>query len=115
MPETFRVVGVSTYQGQTKVRFANDLAARFKILNKGGHTDIELIELDEPMSKADAVQYIKSTALYQDRRFAEAIDLANEKYNGDLRVRLGSNQPRAISMEDLKARAKNARHAEAHN
>ncbi len=40
----FAVAGISTQNGKTKVRFAND-AARVKILIKNGHTDIELIDL----------------------------------------------------------------------
>ena len=39
----FKVVGVSTLNGVTKVRFANDFVSRVKILNKQGHTDIDLI------------------------------------------------------------------------
>lgn len=49
--KTFTVAGVSTHKGQTKVRFANDLVSRIKILTKNEHTDIELIELDSPMTK----------------------------------------------------------------
>ena len=50
----FKVVGVSTLDGETKVRFAND-TMRVKVLDKNGHTDIMLIELDEAMTKLDAV------------------------------------------------------------
>ena len=54
----FTVIGVSTLNGDTKVRFAND-AMRVKILAKNGHTDIQLIELPEAMTKVDAVKAIK--------------------------------------------------------
>ena len=40
----FAVAGVSTLGGKTKIRFAND-AMRVKILQKQGHTDIDLIDL----------------------------------------------------------------------
>ena len=58
---TFKVAGVSTQNGVTKVRFANDLASRVKLLAKGGHSPLELIELPKAMSKADACQYLLDT------------------------------------------------------
>jgi hypothetical protein len=41
----FKVTGISTLNGVTKVRFANDMVSRVKILNKDGHKDINLVEL----------------------------------------------------------------------
>ena len=43
--KTYTVAGTSVSNGKTKVRFAQDYVSRFKILNKNGHTDIELVEL----------------------------------------------------------------------
>ena len=40
--KTYTVAGTSVSNGKTKVRFAQDYVSRFKILNKNGHTDIEL-------------------------------------------------------------------------
>jgi hypothetical protein len=54
----FTVAGTATHNGVTKVRFANDLVARIKILNKAGATDINLVELPTPMSKLEALQYL---------------------------------------------------------
>jgi len=48
----FTVAGVSTQHGITKVRFANDIVSRTKILAKGGHSPLELIELPKAMTKA---------------------------------------------------------------
>ena len=56
----FTVAGCSTKKGVTKLRFANDLVARTKILDKDGHTDINLFELPCPMSKAEIVEYFKA-------------------------------------------------------
>ena len=56
--DTFTVAGVSTQNGITKVRFANDLVSRTKLLSKNGHSPLELIELPEAMNKADACQYL---------------------------------------------------------
>jgi hypothetical protein len=54
----FTVVGTSKLDGETKVRFAND-TLRTKILQKHDHTDINLVELDRPMTKLEAVLAIK--------------------------------------------------------
>lgn len=55
----FTVAGTSALNGVTKVRFAND-QMRVKVLAKSGHTDINLIELPEAMTKLDAVKFIKN-------------------------------------------------------
>lgn len=54
----FSVAGVSTQHGITKVRFANDIVSRTKVLAKGGHAPLELIELPHLMDKAEACQYL---------------------------------------------------------
>lgn len=56
----FTVAGSSLHKGVVKVRFANDLVARTKILDKAGHTDIKLFELPKPMTKAEIVEYFKT-------------------------------------------------------
>lgn len=53
----FKVAGVSTVSGKTKIRFAND-AARVKILAKNGHTGIELVELPHLMTKTEIGEYL---------------------------------------------------------
>jgi hypothetical protein len=51
----FKFVGVSRLpNGTIKARFAND-ALRVKVLAKGGHTDIDLVELVTPLTKEAAV------------------------------------------------------------
>ena len=57
----FSVAGVSTLNGKTKVRFANDVM-RIKILDKNGHTDVDLIEPPHPMTKAEIAQHMKAQA-----------------------------------------------------
>ena len=53
----FTHAGVSTLNGVTKARFAND-ALRVKVLAKNGHKDIDIIELKEAMSKEDAIAFL---------------------------------------------------------
>jgi hypothetical protein len=55
----FSHAGVSSLNGVTKVRFAND-ALRVKVLAKNGHKDIDIVEMKTPMTKAGAVAYLLS-------------------------------------------------------
>lgn len=57
----FTVAGTATDKGVTKVRFANDLVARIKILNKAGCTNINLIELPRAMTKLEVLQHLTET------------------------------------------------------
>ena len=63
--KTFTVAGVSKHKGEYKVRFANDIM-RIKNLDKAGHEDIRLCELDKPMSKYDAVKAISTMTEFSD-------------------------------------------------
>ena len=94
----FKVIGISTLNGVTKVRFANDMVSRVKILNKDGHKDINLVELPNALSKGDCVKYLKSSDLYT--KFASAIDAADAKYSS-----LGTVKVTKPSLEAIKARA----------
>ena len=59
MSKLFKVAGVSRRNGTFKARFANDMT-RVKVLAKTGSSDIDLIELKEPMTKEDIVAYLLS-------------------------------------------------------
>jgi hypothetical protein len=63
--KTFTVAGVSKHKGEYKVRFANDIM-RIKNLDKAGHEDIRLCELDKAMSKYDAIKSISTMAEFAD-------------------------------------------------
>ena len=75
----FAVTGVSTHEGETKIRFANDML-RTKILAKNGHTNIDLIDLPREMTKAEIAQYLFETDYAKGRpEVLEAIqDLAKK-------------------------------------
>jgi hypothetical protein len=77
--KTFTVAGTATNpDGTAKARFANDLVARIKILNKSGCTDINLMELPRPMTKLEALQYITEQGVTGDAGFAVANKLAEK-------------------------------------
>lgn len=85
----FTVAGTATQNGVTKARFANDLVARIKILNKAGCTNINLIELPKPMTKLEALQYLQEQGLAGDAGYAVASKLAEkvkEAKKGEVKV-----------------------------
>ena len=71
--KTFSVAGVSTLNGKTKVRFANDFVNRFKILAKNDHQDIELIELGGEFTKAEVCQILMQHPKFQNEAAQSAI------------------------------------------
>lgn len=80
MEKTFTVVGTAVNaDGTLKIRFANDLVARIKILDKAGCTDVKLHELPEGMTKLDAAQWLRENVDLTEAE-AEVVDLKiNEK------------------------------------
>jgi len=52
--------------------------ARIKILNKAGCTDINLVELPEPMTKVAALEYLQTQGVEGDASFAVAQRLADK-------------------------------------
>jgi len=68
----YNIVGVSKLNGEYKVRFATDIM-RIKVLDKHGHEDVRLCELDTPMTKYAAVQAIQSMDEYKDAAAQSAI------------------------------------------
>ena len=75
----FTVAGTATNpNGTVKARFANDLVARIKILNKAGCTDINLMELPRAMTKLEALQHLQSLGQTGDAGYAVANKLAEK-------------------------------------
>ena len=97
---TFTHAGVSTLNGKTKVRFAND-ALRVKILAKNGHKDIDIVQLKHPMSKEDAVAYLMEIDFAtRDGATNPAVQAALEEAAGKRGVKA------APTMEKIVAKAK---------
>ena len=75
----FTVAGTATNpDGTTKVRFANDLVARVKILTKAGCTNIELVELPQPMTKLAALEYLQEQRKTGDEGYVIANKLSEK-------------------------------------
>jgi len=103
--KSFKIAGVSKLKGSYKVRFANDMT-RVKVLAKTGHSEIELIELPKAMSKPELVTHLKTTALYNRAEFKQAIDAADEKYNGSATVKVAGVKVKAPAKTATKASTK---------
>ena len=56
---TFTVVGTSVLNGVCKIRFANGLGKRIRVLARNGHNNIALVECDA-MFKLDAAKFAMS-------------------------------------------------------
>jgi hypothetical protein len=102
----FTVAGTATNaDGTTKARFANDLVARIKILNKSGCTNINLMELPQPMTKLQALQYLTAQGIVDgDAGYAVSAKLAEKSKvakKGEVKVKA-----EAPSMSKIRARKK---------
>jgi hypothetical protein len=103
----FTVAGTATNpDGTTKARFANDLVSRVKILTKNNCTNINLVELPQPMTKLEALRHLQQLGITEgDAGFAVSNKLAEKAKlakKGEVKVQA---KP---SMEAIKARAKAA-------
>jgi hypothetical protein len=104
----FTVAGTATNpNGTVKARFANDLVARIKILNKAGCTAINLIELPSPMTKLQALQHLQSIGITEgDAGYAVANKLAEKTRvakKGEVKVKATAVKASAKSAEKVTA------------
>jgi expansin (peptidoglycan-binding protein) len=107
--KTFTVAGTATQNGVTKARFANDLVARIKILNKAGCTDINLVELPTPMTKLEALQHLQTIGITEgDAGYAVTAKLAEKT-----KVAKAAEVRVAVKPESMKAKAKTAQAVQA--
>lgn len=101
----FKVVGVSRLNGEVKVRFGTDIMY-VKGLAKAGNTDIELLEYPGgAATKPVLVEWLKTTELYQNLEYKEAIDNRAELYVPRTKtVRVRKAKDKTPSLEDIKSR-----------
>lgn len=56
----FTIAGYSNLNGRVKLRVATGtIARRTAVLKSSGHTDINLVELPSPMTRADAAAFVE--------------------------------------------------------
>ncbi len=78
----YKVAGIATdKRGNTKVRYANNLDNRLKVLYRDSFTNINLIELDDYYDKFEICQMLLS-----DNRYTHYIDIINNELNRHNRI-----------------------------
>ena len=111
--QLFKVAGITTHNGNAKVRFTDDMVRRIKQFSKGGATRIDLVELPNEMTKIEALKYLASHADFQSAEDQATIadSLADkEKVANKGTVKVKANKP---SLDAIKARAKKVEVSEA--
>jgi hypothetical protein len=102
--KTFTVAGTATNaDGTAKARFANDLVARIKILNKAGCTNINLQELPHAMTKLQALQFLQEQGVAGDAGYAVANKLAEKtKIAKKGEVKVKATSVKSVAKADAK-------------
>ena len=114
--QLFKVAGLTTHNGNTKVRFTDDMVRRIKQFTKGGASRIDLVELPSEMNKVEALKYLAAHADFQSpgdqATIADSLaDKTKEANKGTVKVKVTKAKTKP-SIDAIKARAKKAVTAE---
>jgi hypothetical protein len=106
--QTFKVAGITTHNGNTKVRFTDDMVRRIKQFTKGGASRIDLVELPSEMTKVEALQHLATLEMFaspgDQATIADTLaDKTKEANKGTVKVKVSKTKP---SIDAIKARAK---------
>lgn len=101
--QTFTVVGITEHNGNSKVRFTDDMVRRVKQFSKGGATRIDFIELPTPMTKIEALKYMLTCPEFQSLEDQATIedsleDKEREARKGEVKVK------KTVSLDAIKNR-----------
>ena len=110
--QTFKVAGITTHNGNTKVRFTDDMVRRIKQFTKGGASRIDLVELPSEMTKVEALQHIATLEMFaspgDQATIADTLaDKMKEASKGTVKVKVAKTKAKP-SIDAIKARAKKA-------
>ena len=105
--QTFKVAGITTHNGNSKVRFTDDMIRRVKQFTKGGATRIDLVELPSEMTKVEALNYLQAHETFKSSEdqalIADALeDRVKTASKGEVKVK-ATKKP---SLDAIKARGK---------
>ena len=112
--QTFKVAGMTTNNGNTKVRFTDDMVRRIKQFTKGGHTRVDFVDLPSEMTKIEALNYLATHADFQSPADQATIadtlaDKMKEANKGTVKVKVAKTKTKAKpSIDAIKSRAKKA-------
>ena len=79
---TFTVVGTSVLNGVCKIRFANGLTKRIRVLARNGHSNIALVECDA-VFKLDAAKYALTQEQFTEEQRAVIAAYINSNTKGE--------------------------------
>ena len=110
--QTFKVAGITTHNGNTKVRFTDDMVRRIKQFTKGGASRIDLVELPTEMDKIEALKHIATLEMFaspgDQATIADTLaDKMKEASKGNLKVKVTKTKAKP-SIDAIKARSKKA-------
>jgi hypothetical protein len=112
--QTFKVSGITTHNGNSKVRFTDDMVRRVKQFSKGGATRIDLVDLPSEMTKVEALKYIQSLDMFKSAGDQAIIaDSLADKEKVKREVKVKSSKETKPSIEAIKARAKKSKESSA--
>ena len=110
---TFKVAGITTHNGNSKVRFTDDMVRRVKQFSKGGATRIDLIDLPSEMTKVEALQYMQTLDQFKSPEDQALIsDSLADRVKVKREVKVKATKATKPSVESIKARAKKAKVSE---
>ncbi len=104
--QTFKVAGIITHNGNSKVRFTDDMVRRGKQFTKGGATRCDFVELPSEMTKVEALKHIQTLDMFksaEDQALIADCLIDKEKVASKGEVKVKATKP---SVEAIKARAK---------
>jgi len=112
--QTFKVAGITTHNGNTKVRFTDDMVRRIKQFTKGGASRIDLVELPSEMTKIEALNHMATLEMFaspgDQATIADTLDDKTKEANkGTVRVKVTKTKTKTKakpSMDAIKSRAK---------
>jgi len=104
--DTFKVAGITTHNGNSKVRFTDDMVRRVKQFSKGGATRIDLIELPSEMTKVEALKYLQTHADFQSAGDQALIsDSLADRSKAPKEVKVKTSKATKPTMSSIKAKA----------
>lgn len=108
MSKTFKVAGITTHNGNAKVRFTDDMIRRIKQFTKGKATRVDFVELPREMTKMEALEYMKAHSMFQSNADQATInDTMLDKQEKPVKVKrevkVKADTP---TLEKIKAKAK---------
>jgi hypothetical protein len=104
--KTFTVAGITVHNGNSKVRFTDDMSRRVKQFAKGGATRVDLVQLPNAMNKIEALNYLQSVpnfASAEDQAtIAETLgDREREARRGEVRVKTTKAGSKSVQREEV--------------